>query len=607
MDARVADFGTAPYTEMSPSLLAQQPPTPRKEGKADPTWGVLYAHLEARMGILRSWRWSWWTYWRVLAEFFDPKRFLWLITANRMWRGNPVNDAIIDSTGQLALRTCGSGMWSGLTNPARPWFKIEKGLPWVEIDADAQSWMEDTQERIYTVLHESNFYDTMSQSFRDLALFGTSPVIIYEDREDVVRFYLPAPGEYYLANGSRFQATVFFREFTLTVSQIVEQFTLESCPREVQSQWEQAGASLDREFVVCHAIEPNFDLEQRGGTRGAVHVLPSKFTYREVYWCKGYMGDRPMSKRGFNEKPFIAFRWSLVGNEPYGRGPCMDALGDNKQTQLETRRKAEFIEKGVRPPMGADPALKNEPASIRPGGITYTAADTGKKGFWPLFEPNPQWLPAISADIELVNKRVQAALFVDVFMAITRMEGVQPRNEQELTERDLERLQELGPVVNLATRELTDLLRRVMAIMERRKMLKPMPQSLINVPLKINFVSILKLAQKAAETISMKDVLATGGGMSSAAKAAGLPDPLRTMNLDKTYHRYAELSNFPMDCFWTDEQVEEHDQAREHAKAAAQIPPASMAAVQAAHTLSQTPVGGGSALHAMLTGQTAPQ
>lgn len=36
------------------------------------------------------------------------------------------------------------------------------------------------------------------------------------------------------------------------------------------------------------------------------------------------------------------------------------------------RRKVEFIEKLVRPPMMADPELKNEPASIMPGMITYT-------------------------------------------------------------------------------------------------------------------------------------------------------------------------------------------------------------------------------------------
>jgi diaminopimelate epimerase len=38
-------------------------------------------------------------------------------------------------------------------------------------------------------------------------------------------------------------------------------------------------------------------------------------------------------------------------------------------------RKAEFIGKGVRPPMGASPELKSEPASIIEGNITYFNSD----------------------------------------------------------------------------------------------------------------------------------------------------------------------------------------------------------------------------------------
>ena len=82
--------------------------------------------------------------------------------------------------------------------------------------------------------------------------------------------------------------------------------------------------------------------------------------------------EAELSRQGFFEKPFIAMRWATTSNDPYGRSPGMEVLGDNKQLQLETRRKAEFLEKGVRPPMGAHPSLKNQPSSIRPGDITYT-------------------------------------------------------------------------------------------------------------------------------------------------------------------------------------------------------------------------------------------
>jgi hypothetical protein len=295
-------------------------------------------------------------------------------------------------------------------------------------------------------------------------------------------------------------------------------------------------------------------------------------------------------------------RWSIVSNDAYGRSPCMNALGDTKQVQLETRRKAEFIEKLVRPPMGANPELKNEPSSIIPGNITYTNTEGGKKGFWPLFEVQPAALTPMIADIKEVNARVEKALFVDVFMAITQMEGVQPRNELELTKRDLERLQKLGPVIELVEAELRIALERVLDIMQRRKLLKPKPASLQKIPLKISFLSIMRIAQKSSTAVSIKDFMATMGGVSSAAKAAGVPDPLRKVNLDKMTDHFAEVMNVPQDILYTDQEVKQHDQIRSEEMQKAQAPQQAMAAVTAAKTLSETNVGGNNAL-AALTGQ----
>ncbi len=599
------NLATAPYEEMSPSLLAAQPPTaaPLKHAfMSVSAWQTLFGHLESRLGALRSWRWSFWVYWRVLAEFFLPRRYIWLAVANRMWRGSPINDAIIDSTGLLAVRTCASGMWTGLTSPSRPWFKLGIALPWIQLDADGKAWLEDTEQRLYAVLHQSNFYNMMAQAFQDTTVFGTAPLIIYEDAEDVIRLYLPCAGEYYLQVGSRLNVTVLNREFTLTVAQIVEQFTLERCPPDVASMWATGGGSLDTEFVVCHSIEPNFDLQSKRGGKSKVQVVPPHFVYRETYWLKGVKADQPLSLKGFVMQPFFTLRWSTVSNDAYGRSPCMDALGDNKQVQLETRRKAEFIEKGVRPPMGADPILKNEPASIMPGQITYFPTDgSPRKGFFPLFEPNAQWLGALTQDIDKVNSRIERCLYVDLFMAITRMEGVQPRNQLELTKRDLERLQELGPVIDLAEGELSIAIRRVLDIMVRRNMLKPKPKSLDNVPLKINYTSILRLAQRAAESVAMKDTLQTAGQLSLAAKNAGVPDPLRILDLDKSMRHYADLNGYPADCLYTEDEVKQHDQIRAEENQKAAVPAEGLAAVDAAKTLSDTQLpGGNTALGAML-------
>lgn len=601
-----AESDVAPYEQMSPTLLSKQPPTPRKSDKEEAKdWGTIYSHLEARLGALRTWRWSWWAFWAVLAAFFLPFRYTWLVVANRMARGSNLNQQIVNSHGLLAVRTCAAGMWTGLCSPSRPWFKRGIAFSWMELDADAKSWLKHSEDIIYTVLSGSNFYATMAQVFRDETVFGQGVPIVYEDKEDIVRFYLPAAGEYYLGTGGRLANDTLYREFTLTVLQIVDMFQLDNCPKVVQTLW-QAG-TYETEFVVAHAIEPNFDIARRGQLKGKVNVVPSVFVFREVYWLKGIKTAAALSKKGFHSIPFAVMGWAKVSNDAYFRSPCMDAIGDNKQIQQEDLRKAEFIEKGVRPPMGADPELKNEPASIMPAMITYMNTSGQKKGFWPLFEVNPAWLAALTADITKVEERIDHCLFVDLFMAISKMEGVQPRNELELTKRDLERLQELGPVIDLNEKGLDIIINRVAEICERRGLFMPKPPSLANVPLKITYVSILKLAQRSAESVSMKDTFATAGSLSSAAKAAGVPDPIRVINLDKAMRHYADINNFPSDSMYTDDEVKQHDAIRqqemEKAKQQQQAPGAAMAAVTAAKTLSDTSLPGGNSALGALMGQ----
>ena len=228
-------FGAAaPYEAMGPSLLAAQPVTPPSFlQRDDADWDLIYDHSESAMASMRVWRLSWWGHWARLAEFFRPRRYHWLVVANRMNRGSAINDSIIDATGALAVNTCASGMWSGLTSPSRPWLKLEPEQPNVQLDADGQAWLDDVVETVYTVLSRSNFYQIMAQAFEDLTVFGTAPVIVYEDDADVIRCYLPCAGEYYNAVGARLSVDTLAREFVMTVKQLVEMFTIKNCPPEV--------------------------------------------------------------------------------------------------------------------------------------------------------------------------------------------------------------------------------------------------------------------------------------------------------------------------------------------------------------------------------------
>ena len=602
------DGATAPYETMGPATLAETPAVePHQDSKPPKWWPILYLHVEATLGALRNWRWSWWAHWARVAEYYLPRRYHWFITANRMARGSPINDQIIDSTGGQALITCASGMWSGMTNPARPWKKLGSALPWVEPDADGKKWLEAVDQKVDTVLAQSNFYTEMAQAFQDVTAFGQAPVIVYEDAEDVARFYLPCAGEYFLGSGARLSIDKFYREFTFTVSQIVEFAGLANCPQSVTAQWAQGRGAHENEFVVCHAIEPNFALGDANAT-AQVSPLPGVFTWREVYWIKGEEGQKPLSLRGFHVKPFFVLGWAKVSNDPYCRSPCMENLGDQKQIQLQTLRLNEYIEKGVRPPMGATPDLKNEPASINPAQITYMNTEPGKKGFWPLFEVLPTWVQALVQTIEKCAERIKTGLFVDVFMAITNMQGVQPRNELELSKRDLERLQKLGPVIQRTEEGLSECIHRLLNILERRRLIPPPPPSMRGVPLKVEYISIMRLAQEQAKAVGMKDFLGSLGALSSAAHASGVPDPIRKFDLQGMAVGLSELAGVSSKYVFSDEQVKAHDAARAQAAQAGQAPSQAMAAVTAAKTLSQTELPhGGNALGALLGGGGLPQ
>lgn len=586
---------------MGPTMLSRMLAEPnRRIWKEEPDWESIYQHCTASIDSMRQWRYSWWAHDNRLAEYWQPRRNRFLVTPNQMDRGHPINDSIIDGTAVKALRICASGMWSGFTNPDVPWVGLIARDKNFQPDSAGRKWFDDVGEILLDVYDQSNFYAEYAQAFEDLPLFGTAPIITYEDYYDKIRLYTPCAGEYFCKAGARQSRDTLGREFQQTTQQIVDMFGYDNCPMDVRKLWDEGGASRDREFVVNALIEPNFEIK---GPKGKMtRPVAGGFVYREIYWIRGVKGTGPLSMRGFHWRPYTVMIWAKTGNDPYGRSPCMDELGDNKQVQWQQLRKGELIEKLVRPPMTAPVSMKMEPSSILPGRTTYVNTQDGKAGFTPAFEVDPQGLPALVEDIKETNTRIERALFVDVFMAITNMQGVQPRNQLELTKRDLERIQQLGPVINLVENSLGEQVSRTLDILQRRNQLPRKPPSLQGVPLKIDFDTMMRKAQRASVAMSMRGTIASLGEMSTIAKQAQVPDPIRKFNLEKAAEKMALDEGWPVDCIFSDAEVQKHDAARMRAVQAAQAPQQALAAVQGAKALGSIPAGPGTMLGQM-TGQ----
>jgi len=573
-----------------PEATATRQRVPRRA--PDPTQQQLIAlrqHVDNMLGGLRTERYSWWTHWRELADYLLPRRYKWLITPNQGNRGSPINQRIIDSTGTIAARVLAAGLLSGMTSPTSIWFRM------MIDDADlaeywsVKAWLDEVARRMRSVLAESNFYNTLATMYGDLGIFGTAPMLIYEDFENVINCFNTCAGEYYLANGARGNVDTFYREFVQTTMQVVEQFGMENCSPTVQQAVKTGGAGRSREIIVCHAIEPNDRYVD--GLPGLGGMM-----YREVYWEYGSTKERILRVRGYHEVPFVAPRWDVVGNDAYGRSPGMDALGDVKQLQVEQKRKAQAIDKMVNPPLIADVALKNEPASVLPGGVTYVPQVANGVGFKPAYEVKPD-LQHMVADIQEVQQRIKVTFFNDLFQMWAQMEGVQPRNELEIMERKGEKLIQIGSVIErFGVEALDPALTRVYNCMLRAGLIPTPPAELRGQHVKVEYVSMLAQAQKATMTTGIEQFASFVGRVGAA-----VPEAMDNADWDEMVQQYADYLGVSPKAVRPFADVLKIRAARAEQKQAEMMAQATASTIGAGKVLSETDVGGGqNALQMML-------
>lgn len=600
---------TAFYEKSSATLLAQQPSTPKKDPKTDAKtiseWNNLRGHMEARLIMLRQWRNSWWTQnWSTLAEYIQPRRSIWLTqstggipTPNNMTRGRPLNNSIKDPTATFAVRVCSAGLMSGLASVSRQWFKISPSTKGIDIDAEGRKWLDEIEQRTYTILAGSNFYNAFAQECEDLVVYGSAPSVIYEDEKDIIRCYNPAVGEYYLASSATMRIDGLYRQFVMTISQIVDFFGIESCPEDIRKLWKAKGSSLDMERIIAHSIEPNYDTE-------GCPKIPGNFTWREVYWVYGAGSKWPLSKRGFIEQPFTAARWATQSNDAYGRSPGMDILPDVIQLQVMTVRLSEAIEKQVRPPLLADITLKNQPSSILPGQVTYVPNLGAGTGMRSIYEVNPD-INGLSALIQQIENRIKIGMFNDLFLMLEQTPDTK-MTAYEVAQKVQEKLQVLGPVIeNIITESLKPKLKRIFGIMKRKGMIPPAPDSMKDIPLDIEFISMLSLAQKASITGGLERIAALIGNM-----VAVYPDARFLLNDDIFIREFNDLLANPEKILRDPQEVakmlQQQQQAQQQQQQQANMMHGAQTAnvaADAANTLASTEIGGGQSALSQLMGQ----
>ncbi|EFM0018495.1 phage tail protein [Escherichia coli] len=547
--------------------------------------------LLKQLAQLKNERASFDPHWQDLSDYINPRgsRFL----TSDVNRNERRNTKIVDPTGTLAQRVLSSGMMSGITSPARPWFKLATPDPDMMDYGPVKVWLEVVQRRMNEVFNKSNLYQSLPLLYSSIGTYGTAAMAVLDDPQDVIRT-MPFPiGSYYLANSPRGSVDTSFRQFSMTVRQMVQEFGLDKVSTSVKSMWE--SGTYEAWIEVNHCIMPNIN-------RDTGKLDNKNKPYKSVYFETGGDSDKLLRESGYDEFPIMAPRWEVNGEDVYASScPGMLALGQVKALQKEQIRKAQLIDKATNPPMVAPTSLKNQRVSLLPGDVTYLDVLSGQDGFKPAYLVNPNTGDLLN-DIQDIRQTINSAYFVDLFMMLQNI-NTRSMPVEAVIEMKEEKLLMLGPVLERLNDEcLNPLIDRTFSIMVRKNMLPPPPDVLQGMPLRIEYISVMAQAQKSIGVSSLAQTVSFIGQL-----AQFKPESLDKLDVDQAIDAFAEMSGVSPTVIVPAEQVQGIREERAKQAQQQQAMAMGMAAAQGAKTLSETQTSDPSALTALTNAAGAPQ
>lgn len=546
--------------------------------------------LLKQVALLNKDRSSFEPHWRELSDFINPRGSRFLVTDVN--RNDRRNTKTVDPTATLANRTLSSGMMSGITSPARPWFKLATPDPDMMDYGPVKLWLEAVQRRMNEVYNKSNLYQSLPLLYSSLGTYSTGAMAVLEDDEDVIRTMMFPIGSYYLANSARGSVDTCYRKFTMTVRQLVMEFGMSNVSASVKGLWE--SGSYETWIEVIHAVYPNID-------RDTGKLDSKNKRVKSVYFEVGGDNDKLLRESGFDEFPIMAPRWEVNGEDVYGSScPGMIALGQVKALQLEQKRKSQLIDKATNPPMIGPTSLRSQRVSLLPGDVTYLDVMTGQEGLKPAYLVNPNTADLL-ADIQDTRQMINSAYFVDLFMMLQNI-NTRSMPVEAVIEMKEEKLLMLGPVLERLNDEcLNPFIDRTFSIMARKNLLPPPPDVLQGMPLKIEYISVMAQAQKS---IGLSSLSSTVGFIGQLAQVK--PEALDKLDTDQAIDAYSEMSGVSPTVIVPQEQVNQIRQDRAQQQQQQQAMAMGMAAAQGAKTLSEAQTADPSVLTAISGAVGAP-
>lgn len=444
--------------------------------------------MSRRLNALRNERASWIPHYQQISDVLMPRAGRFLNTEPN--RGEKRHNNIIDNSGTRALKILGAGMMSGMTSPARPWFRLAIADRDLMEYYPVKTWLHDVRDIMLDVFQRTNTYRVLHHHYLELGAFGTSASFIGTNLSRLLHHHPMTAGEFMIATDYEDTADTIYREFKRTVAEVVREFGLEQVSPSVRTAYDRG--NYDTWVSLVHQVEPR-------ASRDESSPLARNMPYVSNYWevGQGKNGMGALRQGGLKSFRALVSRWEVTAGDIYGSSPGMEALGDLRALQHEQLRKANAIDYQTRPPIGVPASMKNAEINTLPGGVSYFDAN-GPQGIKSLWDVRLD-LSALREDIMDVRNRINSSFFADLFLMLSTAD--KDMTATEVAERHEEKLLALGPVLERLHNELLDpLIENAFDMVLDAELVPPPPPELAGQEIVVDFISVLAQAQRAVST-----------------------------------------------------------------------------------------------------------
>ncbi len=491
--------------------------------------------------------------WQELANYYLPRAARFLVKdVNKAPKFSP---KIKDEAPMVATRNFASGMMSGATSPTRKWFKISVS----DYKADSyevKKWTAAIAELFREIFNKSNLYQNLPLVYKQLGIFGLSCMSLEKDYDSVIRTKVLPIGSYKLAKNHKGEVDTVYRCYMETANNLKEKFGEENLSESAKRACENnQGQTL---FEIVHVVEKNKNYKVDS-------PYSKEKEYISVYYEKA-SNEKFLSKSGFDYFPYIVFEADVNGEDIYpSDSPGITALPAIKQLKEMIVEYGKAVKLMVDPPKKGPASLKNRKLSFIPGSF-IPVEDNGTMQLEAIYQLHPSMLSPLESEIEKVKNTIGQVFYNDLFAMMVNTDRRQI-TATEIDERREEKMVLLSPLLEQIHTALKQLINIVFQICLDADLIPPALEEIQGGEIKVEFVSTLAQAQKAAS------VGATERFVTFVANLAGTVDPSATMklNINEIINDYAEYANIEPDQIVPNDVVEQQKQAAAEQQAAQNV------------------------------------